>query len=891
MNVDNLNIVIKANANAAKSALRSLVLTIDSVSDVTEKLSKAWNKFGSAVQKGVGKAVGVFKNFFNQLTGVKLNFADMLGLSMDYIENLNLWKVSMGECIGEATRFQNTMAEAFGTNLSDAVRYQAVFQQMSDAIGMTNKQANVLSENMTKLGYDISSFYNISVEDAMAKLQAGLAGQTKPLRSLGMDITQQSLTPILQSLGINDRSVSELSQAEKMVLRYIAVMRQSTNAQTDMARTIEQPANQLRILRAQVIECGRWFGNVFIGTFGAVIPYINGVVMAIKELIKLLANLVGFQNVIADVGEYGGGMEIDTGDDGSSLASNMGKAAKSAKQINENLQSIDEVHNLTEDSGSSGGTGGGGGGAIGGIDSRLLEGLKGYDNLMGGLKTKANDIRDAIMEWLGFTKQVNEETQEIYWIYTGDGWVDVGRKITEGFQIATDFLRDAINSIDFGRIGEIFNLAISELDTGSIASNIASVFGDLALQIQNLFLAIDWGQVMDKLTTAGIAWTNTITDYINKIDFTSIGQKITDLFVGYNLAETITANWGETNAIYNGIIDMISGIDWGVVAKELSDGAKAMLKGISNWFTGVNWGKLAENLASGIFDALYNIDWVGLIMGLLDLLVSAIKALIDVIIGVLKGLFKWENLKPVLDLVGNAFKLGFESAKNLAINVVKTLITGVVNIVKDMPNKIKDALSKIPQIFKDAFNNAKKMVSNAWDGIKKMFSAGGKMFVGLKDGVAEVFKTMVNSIIKGINKIIKVPFQKVNDVLNGIRNTNIPVINVKPFKGLWGKDPVPVPKIPQLATGGFPDEGQMFIAGEKGPELVGKIGTRSAVVNNDQIVQSVSQGVAQAVASVMGEGNSSEITGTIDGQTFIKLVVNGINGMTTKNGKFPLKIT
>ena len=278
-------------------------------------------------------------------------------------------------------------------------------------------------------------------------------------------------------------------------------------------------------------------------------------------------------------------------------------------------------------------------------------------------------------------------------------------------------------------------------------------------------------------------------------------------------------------------------------------------------------------------------------MGLLDLLVSAIKALIDVIIGVLKGLFKWENLKPVLDLVGNAFKLGFESAKNLAINVVKTLITGVVNIVKDMPNKIKDALSKIPQIFKDAFNNAKKMVSNAWDGIKKMFSAGGKMFVGLKDGVAEVFKTMVNSIIKGINKIIKVPFEKVNDVLNGIRNTNIPVINVKPFKGLWGKDPVPVPKIPQLATGGFPDEGQMFIAGEKGPELVGKIGTRSAVVNNDQIVQSVSQGVAQAVASVMGEGNSSEITGTIDGQTFIKLVVNGINGMTTKNGKFPLKIT
>ena len=890
MNVDNLNIVIKASANTAKSALRSLALTIDGVSDVTEKLSKVWNKFGSIVQKGVGKAVGVFKNFFSQLTGVKMNFADMLGLSMDYIENLNLWKVSMGECIGEATRFQNTMAEAFGTNLSDAVRYQAVFQQMSDAIGMTNKQASVLSENMTKLGYDISSFYNISVEDAMSKLQAGLAGQTKPLRSLGMDITQQSLTPILQSLGINDRSVSELSQAEKMVLRYIAVMRQSTNAQTDMARTIEQPANQLRILKAQVIECGRWFGNVFIGTFGAVIPYINGVVMALKELIKLVANLVGFQSVVEDVGEYGGGISVDTGDDGESLANNMGKAAKSAKKINDNLQSIDEVHNLTEESGSSGG-GGSVGGAVGGIDSRLLEGLKGYDNLMGGLKTKANDIRDAIMEWLGFTKQVNEETQEIYWTYTGDGWVDVGRKLTEAFQIATDFLRRQINSIDWSGIGKAINLAFSELDFASIVTNLTSVVGDFMLGIQDALLEIDFGALTKNWSAGAIAQVKTFTTYINQIDFSGFGQKLQDIFTNYDFAGMFGANLTQDTALLNGLIDMIGAIDWGAVAKHLSDGLVSMVQDLANMIRNIKWGKLAENLTSGLFDALVNIDWFAVIWGIFDLLDAAIRALIDAIFGVLKGLFQWEQLKPILDLVGDAFQKGFDNAKNLAINVVKTLISSAVKIVQDMPNKIKTALSKIPNIFKNAFENAKKMVSNAWDGIKKMFSAGGKMFVGLKEGVAEVFKTMVNSIIKGINKVIKVPFEKVNDVLNGIRNTNIPVINVKPFKGLWGADPVPVPKIPTLATGGFPDEGQMFIAGERGPELVGQIGSRSAVVNNDQIVQSVSQGVAQAVASVMGEGNSSEITGTIDGQTFIKLVVNGINGMTTKNGKFPLKIT
>lgn len=890
MNVDNLNIVIKANAEAAQKALSGLSKSIEGVIDVSDKVAKAWNKVGNAIQKGISKGAGALKNFFSQLTGVKMNFADMLMLSMDYIENLNLWKVSMGECVDEATRFQNTMAEAFGTNLSDAVRYQAVFQQMSDAIGMTNKQANILSENMTKLGYDISSFYNISVEDAMAKLQAGLAGQTKPLRSLGMDITQQSLTPILQSLGINDRSVSELSQAEKMVLRYIAVMRQSTNAQTDMARTIEQPANQLRILRAQVIECGRWFGNVFIGTFGAVIPYINGVVMAIKELIKLLANLVGFQNVVEDVGEYGGGIEVDTGDDGSSLASNMGKAAKSAKQINENLQSIDEVHNLTEDSGSSGASGGGGGAAIGGIDSRLLEGLKGYDNLMGSVKTKANDIRDAIMEWLGFTKEVNKETGEIYFIYTGDGWVDVGRKITEGFQIATDYLRNAINSIDFGAIGRVFNVAISELDAGSIASNIASVFGDLALQIQDLFLAIDWYQVMNKLTTAGNAWVNTMTEYITKIDWGGLAKSLTDAILGYDLIGTIMANWQQETAKANAFIEFFGEIDWGAIAKHITKGLSQLMISIGDFLRDVKWDKLVEDLVNGIFDILVQTDWKGLIKGVFELITGALQVALEMIIGLIKGLFNWKTIEPILRDFGNAIIEFFKTAFTNVKNAISLKIAEAISIVLGIPNKIKSGLSNVAGIFRDAFNAAKNEVKKAWDNIKKLFNAGGKIFTNIGAGILNTFKTLVNAIIEGINKVIRKPFDGINSLLNKIRNVKI--IKVKPFKGLWKENPIPIPQVPKLATGGFVSEGQMFIAREMGPELVGNIGSRTAVVNNDQIVQSVSQGVASAVASVLGNDNStSEITGTIDGQTFIKLVVNGINGMTTKNGKFPLKIS
>lgn len=335
--------------------------------------------------------------------------------SVNFVETQNLFNVSMGKGLEglnqyyeKAVKFQNELEEKLGVNIEESMNYQALFNSMSKSMGISAKYAYILSENFTKLGYDLSSLYNIDPENAMQKLRAGLAGQTKPLRDLGLDITQQSLQPIADELGI-ETSIKNMSQAEKMILRYIAVLKQAQIAQGDFANTMETPANQLRIFNAQITAFKRNMGNLWQGFLGGILPYINGIMMVVNELLKLTAKLFGFKvsdqttNISASIGA----------DD---LADDLGTASGKAKELKNQLMGFDEINNISlqNDTGS-----GSSSASVGGIDQRLLDAMSEYDNLMDSVSGKATKIRDKIMEWLGFTKKINPLTGEISWEYTG----------------------------------------------------------------------------------------------------------------------------------------------------------------------------------------------------------------------------------------------------------------------------------------------------------------------------------------------------------------------------------------------------------------------------------------------------------------------------------------
>lgn len=414
----------KINASAtALYTFNEVAKSLQSSATSVRVINNEFTKYDKTV-KSATNSTGLFSVSMNRLYRI---FRSVFSLFMsgqqkiiDYTESLNLFNVVMGntdeqmsELGQKALYFQNTMAEAFGANTQTQLDYQAQYQAIAESMGIQEKYAYIISENLTKLSYDLSSLYNKTQDEVAKALQSGLVGQTRPVRTYGMDITQNSLTPVLESLGITDRTISDLTQAEKEILRYIAIIRQSSIAHGDLANTIESPSNQLKILKNQLVECQRWFSALFINTFAKALPYINGVVMAVKELMRALATLFGIE-----ITDYNSGIATysdsyaDALDD---VTDSADSASKAVKELTLQTLGFDQINNINENksSGSSGSSGGSGG--VGGIDERLLDAMEGYDNAMESVRMKASDIRDKIMDWLGFTKLIDPLTKEVSW--------------------------------------------------------------------------------------------------------------------------------------------------------------------------------------------------------------------------------------------------------------------------------------------------------------------------------------------------------------------------------------------------------------------------------------------------------------------------------------------
>ena len=184
----------------------------------------------------------------------------------------------------EATQFQNKMHDAFGTNKADTLSIQSMYQSLATSSGMEEGYAKVMSETTTKLVYDLSSFFHAEEKEVKEALKEGIYnGDTNSLLSYGIDISNTSLTPILNTLGIK-QTTEELSEGERQIVRYLATLNQAQFAMGNLARTIESPSNQLKILSNQLTATKMAVSNLFIGAFLNILPYINGILMVIKEV-------------------------------------------------------------------------------------------------------------------------------------------------------------------------------------------------------------------------------------------------------------------------------------------------------------------------------------------------------------------------------------------------------------------------------------------------------------------------------------------------------------------------------------------------------------------------------------------------------------------------------
>lgn len=380
--------------------MNSVAVAVRPLAAEMAKVSAGFSAFPSKIQKvvqnyntmqtantRVGKSfrllnIGALAFAFTRLSGAIKGWVEE---STSYTENLNLFNASMGEYAQSAKEYAELVGEAIGIDPSVWMRNQGVFMTMATGFGVVSDKAALMSKNLTQLGYDLSSFFNISVDEAMQKLQSGISGELEPLRRLGYDLSQARLEAIAFANGI-DKSVSSMTQAEKAQLRYYAIMTQVTRVQGDMARTLESPANQIRIFQAQIQQTARALGNIFIPMLNAVLPYLIAFTQIVREAANALASLFGFSLPEVD---YSGLDNITTGAEDAEIA--LGGAAGAAEELKGSLAGFDEITLLTQTE-----TGGGGGGAGAGFGGDLGLELPEYDFLGDAVTKKISDIIEKI---------------------------------------------------------------------------------------------------------------------------------------------------------------------------------------------------------------------------------------------------------------------------------------------------------------------------------------------------------------------------------------------------------------------------------------------------------------------------------------------------------------
>ena len=404
--IESLELQITGNAQSAKKSIEDLITTLDrlkqatssgaGLGNVTNELKKFKNvNIGlSSINTKTGKSLGqMVKNALKSVISfesIRRSLSSVIDKSTEYNENLNLFTVSMGEYADTAMEYANNVSELMGIDPSEWIRNQGVFMTLATGFGVASDRAAMMSQQLTQLGYDISSFYNIDVKDAMTKLQSGVSGELEPLRRLGYDLSQAKLEATALSLGIK-KSVSSMTQAEKAELRYYAIMTQVTQVQGDMARTLEEPANQVRVFKAQLEMTARSIGNIFIPALNAVLPYGIAAVKVFRILTDAIASLVGFEMPEVD---WNG--SVTNGANGA--ASAIDDATDSAKKMKKTLLGIDELNVLSDKSGS---------------DDSIYSGtgfdfnLPTYDFIGEATNSKVNEIVEKMKEWLGIGDDIN----------------------------------------------------------------------------------------------------------------------------------------------------------------------------------------------------------------------------------------------------------------------------------------------------------------------------------------------------------------------------------------------------------------------------------------------------------------------------------------------------
>lgn len=891
--------------------MTALAAAMKPFADEMQKVSNGFSAFPSKIQKlitstekynaSARKATTTTGKFTSGLkalnvAAVAITFrkighfiAQAVTESNKYQEDLNLFTVALGQYADEAKEYAEYVSDIMGIDPAQWLRNQGIFNTLLTGFGDTAERAQLMSQNLTQLGYDLSSYANIPIEEAMLKLQSGISGELEPLRRLGYDLSQAKLQQTALNLGIKE-SVANMTQAEKAELRYYAIMTQVTTAQGDMARTLEAPANQLRILQAQLTQAARAIGNIFIPALNAILPYAIAVVQVIREIANALANLAGFKLTEVD---YSGVNSAAVG--AGSLADNLDDAAGAAKKLKQYTAGFDELNVFAPNTGSGSGAGAGG---AGGFDFDLPT----YDFLGDAVQTRIGEIK----------KMIEDTLAEITTIVSGFMLAVGAILVVTGVNIPLGVGLMAAGAVGLAAtVGLNWTAMSSELAstlaliTGVVGGFLLALGAIMAFSGANLPLGIALMALggASLVTAAVINWHNSdrhLTDALTTLTGVLVGASLavgamlafTGVATGLGIAlmaigavtlvSAAALNW---NSIPDALASPLSRVGLLVSGATLALGAilafsGCMPLGIALMAIGatslvsvmaLNWNGLSDEIqnviaiittvvsvASLAIGAALAFSGANIPLGLALLAAGAVtmgtaimpnwndlsdnvQQKISMITTVVGGALLAVGAILALSGVALPLGLGLMAAGALSLGAVATLNWDfVVNSIKKVVSVITGILSGALIVL-----GVLLCLSGAGVGLGLAVLAAGLSLSyaawTLDDNpITRFVRQMANSIIGLVNGVIDAINDMFHIQFNGLSVMGITLIPAFDIRL------VDIPHIPFFEDGGFPNEGQLFIAREAGAEMVGAMGRKTAVANNDQIVEGISAGVSVA---------------------------------------------
>lgn len=774
------------------TSLTPLASQLDKVGNAFAKLPPQLSKVvtqANRVTAANEKQRKSYLSLSNQMNGFMRNMAKLVSLKAiaeylgnavakfnDFYEATDLFHNAMGNLSGEADTLISKMQGLLGVDPTKAMTYMATIQSLGTSFGLASDKAYILSKNLTQLAYDEGSYWNKNVAETFTAMSSAISGEIEPIRRLGIDLSQARLQQELLALGFN-KQVSSLSQADKAVLRYIAIMKQTANVQGNLAQTIQSPANQIKILKAQLDMLAKSVGSLLYPAMKSILPPLIAAVQLIREFVEWVAKLMGVKVVFTDftksadsVGSIGDAMD-DTAD----------STKKAAKALKDYTMGFDELNIIDPTQGSSGSGGGSSAGNIlGDVDLSGYDMFKNYvGNAVDEIKAKLEKLAPLIAGIsAGFaTWAIGNALLEALNKIKGDGsliegilklWKSpiMGAAVAVGIMVAR-FVDLYQNSEAFRkgleRVRAMIYLAAEGLRQGW---NISLTDGKLGESIKYLkesfsnLKQVIWNLIPESWQEGISSAFKTISDVVKDLDL-DLGDLITTL-MGIGLIVSGHPVAGLAVLGFEAITVAVRGLG--------SESQKEAFEMETDWFNAFkSMGEKVADFVGGAITAIGNlindfaifIGWIqngvsetdrldiqmngnfieNAVMGIAQLIHD-----VGVFVGwITNGVSETDRLD--IQMNGNFIEkavLGFADL----INWVKDVVTWFVHLDEHVENGAKAVHGFIDDIktwAKDAAKAASNMVTAVANAIaslpSKMFEAGKNIWQGLVNGIKSGIET------------------------------------------------------------------------------------------------------------------------------------------------------